>query len=594
MKTIVFIIAISLVSLNLFSQPLTVSLGSIPATAAGQCTGKAWVNVAGGIAPYSFVWNTGDTTTYIESLCLGTYIVTVTDGANTVSEDTVIFTQESQIIVPFLCIETPVSTFYGFCNGYVTPAAYNGVAPYYYQLFDASTGVLIQEETTQFGCTSNNLCAGNYYYVMTDANNAIFFRSFTIFKNYINIESNAFQINTYLISESISIRVAGVAPINVSVTGNGATQNYTVANSNELITFTPNAPGNYGISLTDNSGNTDQEFFCVLYGNNTSLSTQNPINGCDGSIISNDNIISINYMIPNSNYQITVDNGQLCPGTYNVHTNDMFCQSVMNNQVVTITGPQFDYPELNISSTNTTYNTCSGMAWVEATAGIAPYTYQWTGNGLISNSELVENLCSSIYFIKVLDAANVWTIGTAYVSAESSNEEEIVPGDTIWASQDTCISNIDEVYIYSYTVNATTIDITWAIVQSSGVSYMEVIYDYTITLPGTYNVGLLISCSNSKSLITLNATVQITLSGISPLELNEVSLYPNPAVENLNLSLNNNVSSFDIMSVSGAVLNTYKVRGNQMTINVSTLAEGVYFIRFTNNDGSSFVKKFVK
>ena len=47
---------------------------------AGKCNGAISVGAAGGIAPYSFHWNTGVTLSNIGALCAGTYTVTITDA----------------------------------------------------------------------------------------------------------------------------------------------------------------------------------------------------------------------------------------------------------------------------------------------------------------------------------------------------------------------------------------------------------------------------------------------------------------------------------------------------------------------------------
>lgn len=50
----------------------------------GQNTGALEASVGGGIAPYSFVWNTGDTTSVISGLSAGSYKVTITDAGGCV------------------------------------------------------------------------------------------------------------------------------------------------------------------------------------------------------------------------------------------------------------------------------------------------------------------------------------------------------------------------------------------------------------------------------------------------------------------------------------------------------------------------------
>lgn len=48
-----------------------------------DCSGNATVYALNGTTPYSFLWSTGDTTDYIDSLCAGVYSVSVWDATNT-------------------------------------------------------------------------------------------------------------------------------------------------------------------------------------------------------------------------------------------------------------------------------------------------------------------------------------------------------------------------------------------------------------------------------------------------------------------------------------------------------------------------------
>jgi len=67
-------------SVTLTQPPaLVVIADSINQTSA-ICNGKAWVNVSGGVASYSYLWNNSATTDSITGQCSGYYCCTVTDG----------------------------------------------------------------------------------------------------------------------------------------------------------------------------------------------------------------------------------------------------------------------------------------------------------------------------------------------------------------------------------------------------------------------------------------------------------------------------------------------------------------------------------
>lgn len=119
-------------------------------------TGSISVTAWGGTPNYHFHWNTGDTTTLLQNLFVGTYYVTITDeqGCDTILSATINDPSPLQITVtqsPTLC--------YGSCDGaaqvYITQ---QGTPPYQY-IWNTN------EQTTQI----NHLCSGVYTVTVTDA-----------------------------------------------------------------------------------------------------------------------------------------------------------------------------------------------------------------------------------------------------------------------------------------------------------------------------------------------------------------------------------------------------------------------------------------
>ncbi|MBR4646756.1 MAG: fibronectin type III domain-containing protein [Bacteroidales bacterium] len=92
-------------------------------------------------------------------------------------------------------------------------------------------------------------------------------------------------------------------------------------------------------------------------------------------------------------------------------------------------------------------------------------------------------------------------------------------------------------------------------------------------------------------------TVTTLVDGINSYLLNGIALYPNPAndVVNVQCTMNNvQCLGIEVFDVFGKLINTVNVTENTTRINVSGLANGVYFVRVTTNEGAvtkSFVKK---
>ncbi len=125
------------------------------------CDGSIELALTGGSAPFDYLWNTGASSSFVDSLCAGSYSVTVTDAAGCVIVDSVTLTCNS-LCANFIAAGTvvhagPCSAI--TCEGAVLASGFGGVEPYTYVWEDGST------ESSLL-----NLCAGTYSVTITDAN----------------------------------------------------------------------------------------------------------------------------------------------------------------------------------------------------------------------------------------------------------------------------------------------------------------------------------------------------------------------------------------------------------------------------------------
>jgi hypothetical protein len=128
----------------------------------------------------------------------------------------------------------------------------------------------------------------------------------------------------------------------------------------------------------------------------------------------------------------------------------------------------------------------------------------------------------------------------------------------------------------SYTLNTTTIFNDFRFGNgTSTVTYDDLkIFNYVLT------------DADALSLYTNN-----TLSSADFNQNNlQVSLYPNPATDMLNIEMANEINSIEIYNIQGQKVRT----ANQKQINISELASGLYMIRIQSNDNAIATKKFVK
>lgn len=118
--------------------------------------GAATVNVSGGTSPYTYLWNTGATTTSISNLMIGTYSVTVTDANGCAITDSVNVIGDSSIIVATIAA-TDVNCF-GGNDGSVEVTITQGAPPYTYLWNTGATTSIL-----------SGVAAGNYSVTVNDA-----------------------------------------------------------------------------------------------------------------------------------------------------------------------------------------------------------------------------------------------------------------------------------------------------------------------------------------------------------------------------------------------------------------------------------------
>ena len=123
---------------------------------------------------------------------------------------------------------------------------------------------------------------------------------------------------------------------------------------------------------------------------------------------------------------------------------------------------------------------------------------------------------------------------------------------------------------------------------------------YTITgLTGntTYEIQVQANCGDGN-LSDWSASLFVTTKnvGINSWLESSVTLYPNPAREYVDIRVDGdvNMTSMEVYDVYGKLINTVNVIENPARINVSGLANGMYFVRVTTEQGAvtkTFVKK---
>ncbi len=131
--------------------------------------GNDWeiqTSVIGGTAPYTYLWNTGETTAILSNKLAGDYSVTVLDANGCEAQATI-------SLIPPPTLETSVTTVDPTCfagnDGSINVSVTGGTAPYTYLWSTSATTNSI-----------NNLTSGNYQLTITDAKGCEIIETYTI------------------------------------------------------------------------------------------------------------------------------------------------------------------------------------------------------------------------------------------------------------------------------------------------------------------------------------------------------------------------------------------------------------------------------
>ncbi len=133
-------------------------------------------------------------------------------------------------------------------------------------------------------------------------------------------------------------------------------------------------------------------------------------------------------------------------------------------------------------------------------------------------------------------------------------------------------------------------------------SYIRGFYLNEIEGEKTFNYILNSEDNNTRMLTITNTEGDIAIYGnaalgINELDISQITIYPNPANNNLILSSANIAGklTIEIFNIEGKFLKSEALSfANQTTIDVSNLKRGVYLLKIESADGIVTTKKFVK
>lgn len=123
----------AVVELEILTPPvITTSLAPANVLCFGAQTGNITLAADGGVAPFTYLWNSGEKTQNLTNIAAGTYFVTVTDTNGCIKTDSMVVTQP-QSALDALLLPTDATCF-GANDGRIELTGTGGVPPYKYTL----------------------------------------------------------------------------------------------------------------------------------------------------------------------------------------------------------------------------------------------------------------------------------------------------------------------------------------------------------------------------------------------------------------------------------------------------------------------------
>lgn len=311
MKNIVLVfISLFIEILNLNAQCSAVISNSMNVTCFGGTNGQATVVASGGIAPYTYLWNTTpqQMTATATNLVAGNYTVVVIDADSCIATASVNIFQPPVLNVSI----TSIGTDCNYCNGSVTATVNGGTTPYTYIWSNGFSGPIMTD-----------ICEGAYYLTVMDANGCLTnAQSSVLISNPINIVLDSL-INMNCSNNtngSISIHATGGSGIYFYQWSGMGLTSYS-SSINNLTT-----PGTYSITVIDSDSCYTSAYYTLL--NNYNLyasitaSNANCLNNGIISVIATGAHPPFTYLWNDSLHQTTQTAVGLNAGIYTVTVTD--------------------------------------------------------------------------------------------------------------------------------------------------------------------------------------------------------------------------------------------------------------------------------
>lgn len=595
----------------------TITVTSVIPSLCGEHIGAASVSVSGGAPPYIYSWNNGVTVASADSLHSGNYIVTVIDTNKCSTFASIVITNSDGPTINSNGISNVKC--YGQSNGSINIVVSGGTAPITYAW---STGA-----TTQ---NISNLPQGPYNVTVTDATGCSSIKTFTIGQPTSPLSGVANTVN----SDCSTPDGTGT----VTVTGGTSPYTYNWSSGSTTSSEVGLGAGTYTVAITDVNGCVDSVQAAVSSKNGPVVKVDSTIAStcASGGKGTGSVIITVTggtgsdtYLWSNASASTTQNLTNAPAGTYNVMVTDQVgCSGTASATISEVAPPAIPICMVTVD----TMSQHNMVIWDKSLSGKSIASYN------IYKETTVPGLFNLIGNVPI-------TSGGSYVDMNSN------PNVQSWRYE---ISQVDSCGFESPLsaphktmhltinpgINDSTYNLIWDNYQGLAFNYYIIYrdtalyqthdsvgyvlnngtYTYTLMAPHTRSWYFHVDIHNPNACMP-NFTVMGTRSveavnynasksnsgnvtfnpalGINALnaDLNSLNVFPNPSTGIVNFTMNLTSPqsiNLKIYNELGQVLSSTdygKLNGHiNKELNLSGLSKGVYILKVTGQNGSTYKK----
>ncbi|MEA3505737.1 MAG: DUF4465 domain-containing protein [Bacteroidota bacterium] len=359
----------------------------------------------------------------------------------------------------------------------------------------------------------------------------------------------------------------------------------------------------FKLSSSDNGifGMNTPAYFCIDDLNGTGTASELIVDAGTDKIINPGESINLNAIVSGGTapytYSWTPTESLSDANIYNPYASPI----TTTEYVLTVTDAQNNTvtDNVTISVNHTlTVRTCndasitigsSAKLYATVLGGVAPYSYSWAPAETLDNAGIYNPTATTTvtteYIVTVTDAENNTATDsvTVYINEPLVVQTGVDQTITYGESKYLVISVSGGVSPYTY---------SWSPAESLNNATLcnptatpEITTEYTITVTDSNG-----NIASDKIVITVIHSTEVEEG-----EDNEISIYPNPFTNNLNISLNEyTTKNIIIRDVSGNIIFANEnFISNKLTVNLNDIPAGIYFVTIIS-DKEKIVKKIIK